>query len=679
MSTNLHEGEAIASAHPAKEVGHTTIIGGAGAMAKHTLEAFGLSQHLKNMDVIDGTEHDVRECLQKVFVFNFGSDYAAREVIAHIDDDERGISSCPILLGEYPIIKCMGKGGSSTVYLVHGKHGPEVLKILECPEQDKERWAQALEKEIALMWVMKERPSLHGRVPDILTDGSINGRRFYTMRYVDGVDSMLLLRALEGNPPPAELIDNIAAQISHTLMLLHEELEVLHRDVKPHNIIVGADGSVCLIDFGLAASFGGKTQSVFSGTPDYMSVGTAQAELHLPERDTFALGVSVYEYLMGSALRNLREEGFAGRPSEKLFADPVLGKFLSSMTDPTIAARPSMREVRDFFGARAGISEEQRDQPLRLPPSPTLKQDPYAPTYATPLDLLHALKMAYPGEAAVRKGQVLTKTIEFFNPDKKKLSRREVLGLIAASTLGAYYALSRKEEHQPVVAIAPSVPVASSLPPAPEAPKIVALDAGGDLKIVDGNIVLFANKKKPLVLSNEEGVHAMVTDQNGEAKKQQRWGSVHLVPLATIKDVLGFDDKAVAELQFKDSVLTYSYFSTDTTRSEALVFLNGIGYFFRTPDGKVTYFRSSRNERVRCLFTIEGVERGGTGTDMYRHPLCAAFIASLSTNVDLTARRGSQFRSPNNRPQEDYINGIKGQAGILQMSVQKASDSRAST
>lgn len=645
-------------------------------MAREVLMRVGLSQYLQPVDVGEGIE-SIRDCLRLTIAQNFGgSAYAADEIIKRIDATENGIQTYPFVLGEYPIIKKMGTGGSASVYLIHGKGeipaGPAIAKSLEA-----EKWRKEFMKEIALIKDMHGNPSLRGRVPEFLTEGDIEGKPYYVTKYVDGCDANLILQALDGNPPPAALVDAFARYVAHTLMVLHEELEVIHRDVKPHNLIVCADGSVALIDFGASGSFSGKTQTGhFTGTPGYMNLIDAQNEVHIPQRDVLAFGVTLYELYLGSTLENLRSEGYAARPSARLFEEAALGQFLAKMTDPNALERPSMRAVRDFFGARAGIAEEQRDQPLRLPPLPTLKQDPYAPTYASPLDLLNALKMGYPGEAAVRKGAALTKTIEFFNPDKKRLSRREVLGLIAASGLGVYFALSRKEEE--LAPSLPSAPVVSAKPPEPEAPKVIPLDQGGQMKIrpaedgIAGDIVLFAGEQQELVLPASTGVHAY---RNHDGNSQ--WcGSVHYVDRDFFKQVFSFTDKDLDALSINGSTAVYSYLSEE----EARVYFLRIGTFFRDRNGVVKFFHANEAEPLRLLPVIKHIDGGGSLLRMQADASFAKYILSQPLNEKWETRAGKEFHAPahaSSKQPSEFIESLRTMGQNLSIQVKKTMEAAA--
>jgi serine/threonine protein kinase len=121
------------------------------------------------------------------------------------------------------------------------------------------------------------------------------------MEYVEGRDLHSLLS--DGPPFPLEEKVKIVYQICRALEAAHAE-GVVHRDLKPHNIMVEAKGRVVVMDFGIAHSMeraGFTMTGALVGTPAYMSPEQAQGEKIDTRSDLFSLGIIFYELLTGKA------------------------------------------------------------------------------------------------------------------------------------------------------------------------------------------------------------------------------------------------------------------------------------------------------------------------------------------------------------------------------------------
>src|SRR5262249_51878060 len=123
--------------------------------------------------------------------------------------------------------------------------------------------------------------------------------KFITMEYVDGGDLKSLI-VERGKLPPVEAVD-IVRQICQALDAAHSE-GVVHRDLKPQNIMLDQTGRVIVMDFGIAHSkdMPGMTMTgALMGTPEYMSPEQAKGEKTDLRADIFAIGIIFYEMLTG--------------------------------------------------------------------------------------------------------------------------------------------------------------------------------------------------------------------------------------------------------------------------------------------------------------------------------------------------------------------------------------------
>ncbi len=145
------------------------------------------------------------------------------------------------------------------------------------------------------------RQVTHKNVIRIFDLGQSDGIKFITMDFVEGRDLRALL--VERGKFPGEEASRLMLQICRALEAAHAE-GVIHRDLKPQNIMVTGDGRVYVMDFGIARSahLPGMTQTgALVGTPEYMSPEQARGEKLTERSDLFSLGVIFYELLTGKS------------------------------------------------------------------------------------------------------------------------------------------------------------------------------------------------------------------------------------------------------------------------------------------------------------------------------------------------------------------------------------------
>jgi serine/threonine protein kinase/tetratricopeptide (TPR) repeat protein len=202
-----------------------------------------------------------------------------------------------IVIGErYEILQRLGEGGMGAVYKArdHELDRMVALKVIRPDLAGNPEILRRFKQELILA-----RQVTHKNVVRIFDLGSADGRKFITMDYIEGRDLKNIL-GKRGKLPPAEATP-ILQQICQGLEAAHVE-GVVHRDLKPQNIMVDEAGRVWLMDFGLARSMelAGLTRTgVLMGTPDYMSPEQARAEKVDARSDLFSLGIIAYETLAG--------------------------------------------------------------------------------------------------------------------------------------------------------------------------------------------------------------------------------------------------------------------------------------------------------------------------------------------------------------------------------------------
>jgi serine/threonine-protein kinase len=177
---------------------------------------------------------------------------------------------------EYSIERELGRGGMATVYLAHDrKHDrPVALKVLH-PDLGAALGAERFEREIRVAARLQ-----HPHILSVYDSGEAAGRLWFTMPFVEGESLRDRLRR-ERQLPAAEAL-RIGVEAARALDYAHRH-GIVHRDVKPENILVTKDGDTLVADFGIARALGDNTgegapsaghltgTGLAVGTPAYMS------------------------------------------------------------------------------------------------------------------------------------------------------------------------------------------------------------------------------------------------------------------------------------------------------------------------------------------------------------------------------------------------------------------------
>ncbi|MCU1233751.1 MAG: serine/threonine protein kinase, partial [Candidatus Solibacter sp.] len=259
-----------------------------------------------------------------------------------------------MLGGRYRIVALLGKGGMGEVYRAEDLVLEQAVALKFLPE----RWVR---NEDALARFRNEvrmaRQVSHPnvcRVYDLVESG---GHLFLSMEYVDGEDLGSLLRRI--GRLPADKALEIARKLCAGLGAAHEK-GVLHRDLKPGNIMLDGRGQVLLTDFGLAGLAGQiEDGDVKSGTPAYMAPEQLAGEEVTVRSDIYALGLVLYEIFTGKL--PFESDTLAGLQHARLKTQPESPSVLVRELDPGVErvilrclqARPAMRPASALAVAAA--------------------------------------------------------------------------------------------------------------------------------------------------------------------------------------------------------------------------------------------------------------------------------------------------------------------------------------
>jgi tetratricopeptide (TPR) repeat protein/predicted Ser/Thr protein kinase len=198
--------------------------------------------------------------------------------------------------GRYEIIEELGRGGMGKVYRVEDKELDQevALKLIKPEIASDKKIIERFRNELKTA-----RNIRHKNVCGMFDLGESKGTYFITMEYIRGEDLKHLIRKM-GHLSAGQAI-TIAKQVCDGLDEAHR-LGVVHRDLKPQNIMIDTAGHARIMDFGIARSLEGKGitgAGVMIGTPEYMSPEQVEGKEVDQRSDIYSLGVILYEMVTG--------------------------------------------------------------------------------------------------------------------------------------------------------------------------------------------------------------------------------------------------------------------------------------------------------------------------------------------------------------------------------------------
>lgn len=264
-------------------------------------------------------------------------------------------------LGQYIVDREIGRGSMGAVYRAHHVNSdqPVAIKVLLSALTTDPSFITRFTRETEALQAMR-----HPNVIRILDAGQDNAMLYYVMEFINGttVGSLLKQKSRISVPQAVE----ICAQVADALDYIHEHGHLIHRDIKPDNIMVDRWSRAKVLDFGLARIDGAYTitrAGMVVGSLYYVPPEHLRGERIDGRADIYALGVSLYEMLAGErpfrgkTLQEMSRAIAAGNPVPPSLLEPTVNLELERIILKAVA-----RKREDRF-ARAS---EMRDDLRRL-------------------------------------------------------------------------------------------------------------------------------------------------------------------------------------------------------------------------------------------------------------------------------------------------------------------------
>jgi eukaryotic-like serine/threonine-protein kinase len=285
--------------------------------------------------------------------------------------------------GRYRILRRIGSGGMADVWLAEDAHLQRqvALKVLHARFAQDREFVERFRREAEAAAGLQ-----HPNVVSVFDRGDVDGTYYIAMQYLEGTT---LKQLIDAGLEPAEAV-GLIRQVLEGARFAHRH-GVVHRDLKPHNVIIDAEGKATVTDFGIAragVSEITQTGSVM-GTPHYLSPEQAQGLDVTAVSDLYSIGVMLYEALTGrvpfegdSAVAVAMKQ-VSQAPQRPSSINPGISPALDAVVMRALEKEPGQR----FQSADAFIAA--LDAALREPggePGGTAAFAPLPPVVATPAE-----------------------------------------------------------------------------------------------------------------------------------------------------------------------------------------------------------------------------------------------------------------------------------------------------
>ncbi len=391
-----------------------------------------------------------------------------------------------VVAGRYALDRPVGRGGMGTVWLAHDRvlDRPVAVKEVTYPDVVSEDERSLLEGR-----TMREaRAAARLSSPRTTTVHDVvaeDGRPWIVMEYVE---SRTLADVLATSGPiPATEAARIGLDLLDALEAAHT-VDVVHRDVKPGNVLLDAEGRACLTDFGIATSAGDDAlteHGVLVGSPSFMAPERARGEEAGPFADLWSLGATLYVAVEGRGPFD-RGEAMATllavtteppvQPERAGVLTPVLLGLLQKEPEqrmPGWAARNALRVIVDEAGQSLPAPPTIQSPPTQSPTPQSPTPQPPTPQPATPPTPQPAAQAPQPpvqvppaGSGAPPQGRVFDSVARLHREDIAKLAGLAGRSFAKGAAKAAVAGLSAWQEKAARSAASGGADRSSAAPPA---------------------------------------------------------------------------------------------------------------------------------------------------------------------------------------------------------------------
>jgi len=266
------------------------------------------------------------------------------------------VSTGDVIAGRYELVELIGRGGMSSVWKAEDRLLDRTVAIKVLHEQftTDEEYVERFRREARSVAQLS-----HPNIVTVIDRGEEQGRQYIVFEYVEGENLKQLLE--RGGPLPVRDALIFALQMARALGFAHDR-GLIHRDVKPQNVLLNEDGQAKMTDFGIARSVdveGVTITGTVLGTSEYIAPEQARGQQVDALTDVYSLGVVLYELLTGGvpfqgenfvavALRHVNEP-----PPSVLERRPDCPPRVELLIERAMAKRPEQR-----FGSMDELCQE---------------------------------------------------------------------------------------------------------------------------------------------------------------------------------------------------------------------------------------------------------------------------------------------------------------------------------